>query len=56
MISALFAGIYGHIPRTLLLALLVGSLTVRSASAKGDSAEQHAYGDWLDKAYRWDAE
>lgn len=41
MISALFAGIYGHIPRTLLLALLVGSLTVRSASAKGDSAEQH---------------
>ncbi len=41
MISALFAGIYGHFSRTLLLALLLGSLTARSASAKGDAAEQH---------------
>jgi hypothetical protein len=41
MNSALFAGIYGHIPRTLLLAVLLGSLAPRPASAKGDLAEQH---------------
>ena len=41
MISALFAGIYGHLPRTLLLAILLGSLAPRPALAKGDLAEQH---------------
>jgi len=41
MNSALFAGIYGHLPRTLLLAVLLGSLAPRPASAKGDLAEQH---------------
>ncbi len=41
MNSALFAGIYGHLPRMLLMALLLGSVVPQSAYAKGDLAEQH---------------
>lgn len=41
MNSALFAGIYGHLPRMLLVALLLGSVAPQSAHAKGDLAEQH---------------